>query len=274
MERGYLLELVDENLMRGAALDREDLLRPKFYPSQATPAVLSKPKFVPTFIITFNPHNPPLKDWLNETFLILQANSKMKKIYDRPPSVTFRQARNLKQVLVRSRLRELPFSNCSDVPEPGCYKFNHGNRGRGCLLCPKLNVSNRFKSSFTGLSYNIRHHFHCKSSYVVYLVTCQACSSQYVGKTTEAMHKRHTGHRREIEDQSTPLGRHFSKCGYANFSVQIIDCVKDGEDEAIFIIEGIWQNRLATFVQNGNINCRNELTRNSRSTAFSTFFDI
>ena len=145
MERGYPLELVDENLMRGAALDREDLLRPKFYPSQATPAVLSKPKFVPTFIITFNPHNPPLKDWLNETFLILQANSKMKKIYDRPPSVTFRQARNLKQVLVRSRLRELPFSNCSDVPEPGCWKFNHGNRGRGCLLYPKLNVSNRLK---------------------------------------------------------------------------------------------------------------------------------
>ena len=39
IERGYPLELVDENLMRGAALDREDLLRPKLYPSQATPAV-------------------------------------------------------------------------------------------------------------------------------------------------------------------------------------------------------------------------------------------
>ena len=91
------------------------------------------------------------------------------------------------------------------------------------------------------------------------------------GKTTEAMHKRLSGHRREIEDQSTPLGRHFARCGYSNFSLQIIDCVKPGEEEAIMIVEGIWQNRLATFEQNGNINVRDELSTNHRSTAFNLF---
>ena len=74
LERGYPLELVTENLARGAALQRENLLNPVFYPTQATPALPLKPKFVPTFIITFNPHNPPLKAWLKETFLILQAD--------------------------------------------------------------------------------------------------------------------------------------------------------------------------------------------------------
>ena len=63
------------------------------------------------------------------------------------------------------------------------------------------------------------------------------------------MHKRHTGHRREIEDQSTPLGRYFAKCGYQNFSLQIIDCVRHGEDEALKIVKGKWQNRLAMFEQ-------------------------
>ena len=53
----------------------------------------------------------------------------------------------------------------------------------------------------------------------------------------------------------------------------MIDCVKPGEDEAIFIVEGIWQNRLATFTQHGNINVRDEQTRNTRSTAL-TFFDL
>ena len=61
------------------------------------------------------------------------------------------------------------------------------------------------------------------------------------------MHKRHSGHRREIEDESTPLGRHFAKCGYQIFSLQMIDCVKPGEDEAIFVIEGIWQKWLETY---------------------------
>ena len=87
------------------------------------------------------------------------------------------------------------------------------------------------------------------------------------------MHKRHTGHRREIEDQSTPLGRHFVRCGYPNFSVQIIDCVKHGEDEALHIVEGIWQKQLATFEQHGSNNVRDELTTNYRSTALH-FFDL
>ena len=159
------------------------------------------------FIITHNPHNPPLSKWLQETFLILQADSKMRQIYQTPPSVSFRQGRNLKQVLVRNRFKELPFQDGSDIPAPGCFRYEHGNRGRACMICPKLSVSRRFKSTFTGLSYNIRHHLNCQSCYVVYLVTCWACQVQYVGKTTEAMHKRHTGHRREIEDESTPLGR-------------------------------------------------------------------
>ena len=37
------------------------------------------------------------------------------------------------------------------------------------------------------------------------------------------------------------------------------------------IIEGIWQNRLATFEQHGNINVRDELARHNRSTALDFF---
>jgi hypothetical protein len=40
-------------------------------------------------------------------------------------------------------------------------------------------------------------------------------------------------------------------------------CVKHGEEEAIMIIEGIWQNRLAMFEQHSNINVRDEMSRQS-----------
>ena len=60
-ERGYPVELVEHNLQRGVVMDRADLLKPKpAYPYQACPVLLSKPKFQPTFIVTYNPHNPPL----------------------------------------------------------------------------------------------------------------------------------------------------------------------------------------------------------------------
>ena len=42
-------------------------------------------------------------------------------------------------------------------------------------------------------------------------------------------------------------------------SIQIIDCVKEGEDEALSILEGYWKNQLATFQANEqNINIQNE----------------
>ena len=73
------------------------------------------------------------------------------------------------------------------------------------------------------------------------------------------MHMRHCGHRQEIENSSSELGQHFSNCGYEYLSLQIIDCVKTGEDLALIQLEGVWQNRLATFQVHGNINIRNEL---------------
>ena len=46
----------------------------------------------------------------------------------------------------------------------------------------------------------------------------------------------------------------------------MIDYVREGEEEALRYLEGIWQNRLATFMQNdGNINVRDDMRRNPQS---------
>ena len=79
---------------------------------------------------------------------------------------------------------------------------------------------------------------------------------QYTGKSINFMHVRHSGHRQEIENESTELGEHYSRCGYENLSLQIIDCVKEGEDLALIHLEGVG---LATFQVHDNINIRNEL---------------
>ena len=73
------------------------------------------------------------------------------------------------------------------------------------------------------------------------------------------MHVRHCGHRSEIDNESSELGVHFSTCGLEQLSLQIIDCVCEGEDLALLQLEGVWQNRLATFQAHGNINIRNEM---------------
>ena len=88
-ERGYQVELVEENLNREGALSRADLLKPKpAYPRDAAPPTQNKRKFKPIFIITYNPHNPDLKGWLREVYFIFQADKKMRKIFPCPPQLS------------------------------------------------------------------------------------------------------------------------------------------------------------------------------------------
>ena len=61
------------------------------------------------------------------------------------------------------------------------------------------------------------------------------------------MNKQHTGHRSE----NSELGEHFSVCGVETIMLQNIDCVNEGEDEALGVLEGYWQNKLPTFQANG-----------------------
>ena len=62
-----------------------------------------------------------------------------------------------------------------------------------------------------------------------------------------------------MENETTELGENFATCGGKEaMSLQIIDCVKEGELEALDILEGYWQNMLATFQIHDNINFRNE----------------
>ena len=141
--------------------------------------------------------------------------------------------------------------------------WGHEGRGHGgCLLCRRLKEGNQFQSSFSKLSYKIRHRFTCKSRFVCYLVTCDICGKQYVGSTTQHMHVRHVGHGVEVREESTPLGRHFAQCGMSNMKIQIIDGIneaREDREEALRCLEGVWQHRLAVFKQHGNINHRDKM---------------
>ena len=79
------------------------------------------------------------------------------------------------------------------------------------------------------------------------------------------MASRHAGHRTEIKNRCSPFGQHFHECGIQNLSLQIIDCVKEGEREALLLLEGYWQHRLATFLVHGHLNKQDELKRKQRA---------
>ena len=111
-----------------------------------------------------------------------------------------------------------------------------------------------------GNSYEIKANVSCTTERLIYMITCSSCGKQYVGKTDQSLRQRHYGHRREIEQGSSALGKHFSSaaghCSADSLQLQVIELCPAGGD--LLAREGHWQHQLQTFSP-GGINIRDEL---------------
>ena len=74
-----------------------------------------------------------------------------------------------------------------------------------------------------------------------------------MGKSTTPFKKRHSNHKREIQNIIGGLGHHYGGdgCGYENISIQLIERVEEGDQRALVEREIFWQNQLRCYVQNG-----------------------
>ena len=90
--RGYPEILIDQQFNEAAKIERADLLKPKVYPHGASPVPVNanKPKFKPEFIFTYNPHNPPVRKWVQQFHHILLSDPKMRQVRPNLPSIVFR----------------------------------------------------------------------------------------------------------------------------------------------------------------------------------------
>ena len=70
-----------------------------------------------------------------------------------------------------------------------CGKCGLSNRGRkrisGLTQCKVLQEGIKFKSNSTKEMFKIRENISCRSSNIIYLVTCQKCGKQGVGSTID-----------------------------------------------------------------------------------------
>ena len=109
---------------------------------------------------------------------------------------------------------------------------------RQCKLCPQFYASTTFTSSATKKTYKVKNFnkkkkLTCNTNNLVYLVTCDNCSCQYVGETNQQLNERFNDHRNRIKDpnkvsKSTLLVDHFNYglCKGKNFKVQIIETIQ------------------------------------------------
>ena len=89
---------------------------------------------------------------------------------------------NLRDCLVRATLTSI-------FQEP---LANHLRGLSRCKTCPIFLATDEFSSHMTGQNFKVKVHASCKSSNVIYLMTCRRCGQQYVGNMEQQLHSEST----------------------------------------------------------------------------------
>ena len=149
---------------------RQEISRPEVLNKQKR--VGNKNRFV--FNITYHPLFSKLKNILSEIHLLLTPDREHGKVFKKIPITGFRRAKSLKEILVRVKVEPLE-------KKKGCYRSCGGNR---CEICKHVKTTKTFRSFSTKRQYCIKlDNLNCRSSNVLNLFSCRACSKQYTGST-------------------------------------------------------------------------------------------
>ena len=260
--RGYKLGLIKSGLRKAAALSREDLL----YTQQQDQQSHTANRII--FSTTYNPRIPHLQQKLQELQPILHASERCKDIFPMPPLIAYRRNRNLNDLLVSRRLppdTEIKRSNIIQVDRSSCvceecgrsfntpkgklihHRLMHLNKaareklGEGfhkccdkrCNTCRKGTFGDKIHITSTKKDFTIRQSMTCKSSNVIYCITCTKCRAQYIGETGQEIHQRQTGHLNDINHNvaGLPYVRHFSKCGVEHYTITGIEKLRSRDPQ-------------------------------------------
>lgn len=86
---------------------------------------------------------------------------------------------------------------------------------RCCTHCLRLNHSGRITSRTTGRSYVAMKNVTCKSSNLIYRLSCRKCGGQYVGQTQQTLMKWVYAHIYSINTKGAPdVARHFNSTSH------------------------------------------------------------
>ena len=200
------------------------------------------------FIVTHNPHNPPLRHWFQQYLHILHTSSRLQKAIPSPPLLGERNSKSIKNILMPS---SVPTPRDCTL-NPGSYKCDK----QRCVVCTThLQETHTFSSDHTSETFTIRHNMTCETTNLVYLLFCHKCNhTQYVGETKNTLKQRFYLHRSNIKTNTgTPVALHFNQPNHSLSDLRCIPIEKQFSNihENRLRRERFWINKLKTVLPHG-----------------------
>ncbi len=257
LHRKYPPKLIIDALIKTSTKSRSELIkitRERMEDSEK----LSQTKSRDLFLVTmFNPEYNGLKDIVAENWDLLKRSAATKVLAETRVTFGYRRPPNLKDILVRAKVPRIEATNTKTL----CSKFCNRCSNKKCIFCPILETSGRIKSTFTGREYESKKNVTCRSSNLIYCITCLVCNKQYVGQTGDSIRKRFGAHFGSINRKNLKedVGRHFNlqkHHGVKDLQITVLDFIHahPKSDYALTLrlqIEFNWIQRLRTMLPLG-----------------------
>ena len=241
VRRGYPVPFIGECFLKALRRNRTSLMAPN--PKRDTD---EKPNIL---ITTYNPGFRGLKNVVQKNWDLLGKSFTTRAIYREKVLSAFRRPKNLKDYLVRAKLKP-------ESPETSAPSSNRCLRPNTCRYCPKLNTDGRILCSASGRTYMSRFNVCCSSSNLIYCITCKRCGIQYVGQTKCELKVRFSAHFLKISknDPESEIARHFNSEHHMDLddvSIHIVDFIYSAPDSPRAkhlrdLLEFNWIQRLHT----------------------------
>ena len=193
------------------------------------------------FVITYHPKLPSITNITRKHWNVMCDDSpKLKKCFPNPPVVAYKRHKNLRDLLIRSKVQ----TRRSSKRILGGFK----TCGRACILCryiPNDGIKHH-KCYQTGIIYNINIPVKCTTTNVIYKISCKRCPEWvYIGETGQRFCERFTAHRGYVnrKEMDKPTGCHFNKKGHniLDMTPIIIEEVRPKNDPNLRLIrESYW----------------------------------
>ena len=239
----------------------DDMLYGDFI-SNLTSAMIVLRRLSPELVINLEVENQKSEDNVKVSFADDQKHVQIENLGKTPNKGKVTKVLAVKKALQKNPVKPVA-SNTPKKLKPSLTSTGHANSpGRGyqkCFVCEKIidEGHHYFSSTVTGKKYLLPfEEINCKSSKLIYLVSCGKCGRQYVGRCETSLKRRHHKHRSQLRHKTEGIGQHFDSCGgYENFHLSIIEAVT--KPQSLKEREVWWMKELKTMYPLG-MNLRDE----------------
>ena len=243
LSRGYKRKLIDQNIDKALLVPRDEAIKRVIRKKDVDRVV---------FLVMYNPALPSIPRIIAKGYrAMVESDPRLKEVFPKPPMVAYRRPPSLREKLIRAKVPPPPDPNTR--PKRDCKGMK---KCGDCSTCDYVQEGKVVKSTQTDAIAVINAAVNCRTSRVIYCITCkkQRCRKQYCGKTVSEFRTRMYQHRVSVtgtDGKTGPnlekaVGAHFNGPGHkvSDMSVTILEKVWNTDPMFLAVREDFWIKKM------------------------------